>query len=102
MVSLHFKELKRYRFFFLQRKKTNPTSPLQTDPNLRPSLQLGLLDFGLVAQVPRKDRDIIVSAVVHLGDSGLGQRGVVGLLWLVGFGGWWFGVVWSIDLHIKA
>jgi len=29
--------------------------------------KLCLLDFGLVAQVPRKDRDIIVSAVVHLG-----------------------------------
>eukprot|EP00913_Durusdinium_trenchii_P006886 g6477.t1 len=31
--------------------------------------KLCLLDFGLVAQVPRKDRDIIVSAVVHLGSS---------------------------------
>jgi len=29
--------------------------------------KLCLLDFGLVAQVPREDRDIIVSAVVHLG-----------------------------------
>lgn len=29
--------------------------------------KLCLLDFGLVAQVPQADRDIIVSAVVHLG-----------------------------------
>ncbi|CAJ1368415.1 unnamed protein product [Effrenium voratum] len=29
--------------------------------------KLCLLDFGLVAQVPRKDREIIISAVVHLG-----------------------------------
>jgi len=29
--------------------------------------KLCLLDFGLVAQVPRADRDIIVAAVVHLG-----------------------------------
>lgn len=29
--------------------------------------KLCLLDFGLVAQIPQEDRDIIVSAVVHLG-----------------------------------
>jgi len=29
--------------------------------------KLCLLDFGLVAEVPQKDRDIIVAAVVHLG-----------------------------------
>lgn len=29
--------------------------------------KLCLLDFGLVAQVPKQDREIIVSAVVHLG-----------------------------------
>ncbi len=39
----------------------------------------GLLDFGLVAQVPREDRDIIVSAVVHLGLLGQPKtRGKVG------------------------
>lgn len=29
--------------------------------------KLCLLDFGLVAQVPREDRELIISAVVHLG-----------------------------------
>ena len=52
---------------------TNSTTkaPLTKNSHRIPHLETwGLLDFGLVAQVPREDRDIIVSAVVHLGRLG--------------------------------
>ena len=49
----------------------NSATKIQLVPSHSPPRRpWGLLDFGLVAQVPREDRDIIVSAVVHLGRLG--------------------------------